>query len=193
MEGSQLDGEYIKACGFQNPLVYHLRDWTDNHALHRLLSTICVPFGLVKSIISPREKYTKKLAAVAIAKNEAAYLKEWVEFYKKQGFDNIVLFDNDSTDDTVKVLEPYIRSGFIIYHKIHGKMRQYDAYHIAVAKYKHVFKYITFIDCDEFMFCKSSSVFEFADRLLYRSKMGVFWSIGLCSGHQAWMKNQMVA
>ena len=133
-----MDGEFIKACGFQNPLVYHLRDITDNHLIHRVIATVCAPFGMIMSLLPAKETYRKGIAVVAIAKNEAQYLKEWTEFYFNQGFDNIILFDNDSTDNTKEVLKPYIDSGFVIYHEIHGKMRQYDAYHMAVSRYKNI-------------------------------------------------------
>ena len=188
-----MDVEYIKACGFQNPLVYHLRDITNNRFLHRILAIVCTPFGLIKSLVPARDTYNKNKAIVAIAKNEAQYLKEWVEFYSRHDFDNIILFDNDSTDNTREVLHPYIDSGFVIYHEIHGKMRQYDAYHMAVSMYKTTYKYLTFLDCDEFMFCKGSSVFDFVDKILSKLKNGgVLGSIGWYSDRQGLKTNRMV-
>ncbi len=183
-----MDKEYLKACGFQNPLVYHLRDITDNHLVHRALASICAPSGIVKALLPAREIYKKKIALVAIAKNEGPYLTEWIEFYLKQGFDNIILFDNDSTDNTKEVLQPYINIGFVIYSQIHGKMRQYDAYNNAIDKYKKIYKYLAFVDCDEFLFCVDSSVFDFVDNTLSKVKkgggIGVNWLVFGSSGFE---------
>ena len=66
--------------------------------------------GKLRSIISDLSSKEASLAIVAIAKNESDYIREWVAFHKAVGVDNIILFDNDSTDDTVEVLKPYIRS-----------------------------------------------------------------------------------
>lgn len=44
---------------------------------------------------------------VATAKNEAPYLLEWVAYHRMIGFDNILIFQNDSndlTDETLKVM-----------------------------------------------------------------------------------------
>jgi len=42
-----------------------------------------------------------KTALVAIAKNEGLYIREWVTYHKKVcSFDEIFVYDNDSTDST---------------------------------------------------------------------------------------------
>ena len=40
-----------------------------------------------------------KLALMAMFKNEAMGIREWVEHYVWQGVDTILLLDNNSTDD----------------------------------------------------------------------------------------------
>ena len=37
-----------------------------------------------------------KTALCAIAKNENLYIREWVEYYMKLGFSNIILYDNNN-------------------------------------------------------------------------------------------------
>ena len=170
--GIFVDAEFFKACGFQNPIVYNLRDKTDNHILHRALAIGSIPAGLIKYMLRLEERWEKGIAIVAIAKNEGAYLAEWIEFYKTQGIDNIILYDNDSTDDTKEIISHYVQAGFVLYHTIRGKMRQYDAYHRAIDQYKYRFKYLAFIDCDEFLFCKDLSIFDYIDKMLNCSKIG---------------------
>lgn len=54
-----------------------------------------------------------KLANCALVKDEALYLREWLEFNLLQGFTKHYLYDNCSTDDTLAVLQPYIDSGVV--------------------------------------------------------------------------------
>lgn len=64
-------------------------------------------------------------------------------------------------------------------------MRQLNAYHKAVAKYKNIYKYMIFVDCDEFLFCKDMSIFLLLMVCLSRNKMGgiaVNWMIFGSSG-----------
>lgn len=47
-----------------------------------------------------------RTALVAIAKNEGPYIREWALYHKMAcGFDEVIVYDNDSTDDTRKELD----------------------------------------------------------------------------------------
>ncbi len=64
--------------------------------------------------ISPSDsemKYT--LSICAIFKNEANYLKEWIEYHKMVGVDHFYLFNNGSIDRSVEVLTPYVKEGSV--------------------------------------------------------------------------------
>ena len=50
---------------------------------------------------------------LAAFKNEAPYLKEWIEFHLMVGFEKFFLYQNNSTDDYMSVLRPYIDSGVV--------------------------------------------------------------------------------
>ncbi len=50
-----------------------------------------------------------QLAICAIAKNEGPYFKEWIEWHLAHGVDQFFIYDNESTDDTKDILEPYIK------------------------------------------------------------------------------------
>ncbi|MBO6272264.1 glycosyltransferase family 92 protein [bacterium] len=47
---------------------------------------------------------------------ENNYIKEFVEHYKKLGFDNICLYDNNDVNGEkfTSVINKYIKSGFVI-------------------------------------------------------------------------------
>lgn len=108
--------------------------------------------GIVRRVISDNTKKKYNLGIVAIAKNEEDYIKEWVAFHKVMGFDKIILYDNDSTDNMVEEIRPFIEEGYVIYNEIHGTAQQLNAYNDALKKYTKLFKYLAFIDCDEFLF-----------------------------------------
>jgi hypothetical protein len=55
-----------------------------------------------------------KTAVAAIFRDEAKYLKEWVEFHLLVGFDLLYMFNNLSQDNYLEVLNPYIESGQVI-------------------------------------------------------------------------------
>jgi Glycosyl transferase family 2 len=45
-----------------------------------------------------------KFAICAIAKNEALYIEEWIAFHFLQGVSEILIFDNESTDNMRDIL-----------------------------------------------------------------------------------------
>ena len=108
--------------------------------------------GIANRWISDHRKKKYSLGIVAIAKNEQDYIKEWVAFHKVQGVDKIILYNNDSTDNMVEEIKPFIEDGYVIYSEIHGVIQQLNAYNDALKKYSKLFKYLAFIDCDEFLF-----------------------------------------
>lgn len=95
--------------------------------------------------------YKYQLSITAIAKNESAYISEWLAFHKLIGIEKVFLYDNDSTDNMRDILQPYIADGYVVYNEVHGKFKQFEAYNDAISRYGHLAKYMAFIDCDEFM------------------------------------------
>ena len=59
----------------------------------------------------PAKKYN--LSACAIFKDEARYLKEWIEYHRLLGVDHFYLYNNDSTDAFQDVLIPYVNEGIV--------------------------------------------------------------------------------
>ena len=184
-----MDKMFFRACGLQNPLVHNLRDVTGNKVLHKFLEYLCIPTGIIKyCLINKRETWEKNIAVVAIAKNEGPYLEEWIDFYLKQGIDNVIIYDNESEDNTKEVLNKYIESGKVIYHSISGKQRQFDAYHKAIKVYKNVYKYLAFLDCDEFLFYKEGRIIDFIEEAFNSSTnvggVAVNWLVFGSSGFE---------
>lgn len=100
---------------------------------------------------SVRKNYKYNLAIVAIIKNEAPYIQEWIEYHRIVGIEKFYIYDNESTDQVQKVLQPYIEQDIVSYFPIKGKGKQVVAYQDAIARFKYTVKYMAFIDLDEFL------------------------------------------
>ena len=99
----------------------------------------------------PKLNFENFLSIVSIAKNEGKYLKEWIDYHSLVGVEKFYIYDNNSSDDTKSVLEPYIAKGIVEYKFFPGDKRQMPAYHEAIDNYKNKSKWIAFIDLDEFI------------------------------------------
>ena len=106
-------------------------------------------------------------AIVAIMKNEAPYIKEWLDYHLLAGVDHFYIYDNDSPDNQKEILQPYIERGFVTYIFYPGRARQYEAYNEATRRFRFFCRYIAFIDGDEFIFPKNDlSIPEVTDKIL---------------------------
>ncbi|MDM7530317.1 glycosyltransferase family 2 protein [Lacticaseibacillus paracasei] len=94
---------------------------------------------------------TNQIALVAIVKDEAPYLQEWVDYHLLLGVDHIFIYDNESTDHIYSVIRPYILQNKLTYIKFPGKGVQEKAYMNCVAKIKNQFGWVLCIDIDEFL------------------------------------------
>lgn len=105
------------------------------------------------------QKELYQVAACLFFQNEAPYLKEWIEYHRTIGVEHFYLFNNESTDDYVQVLAPYIKQGIVELKNIHGFSsnfkeqldHQYTAYREALRVAKGKVKWLAFIDADEFI------------------------------------------
>ena len=88
------------------------------------------------------------LAVVAIFRDEGPYLQEWLEFHRKAGVDHFFLFDNGSVDNGRDILADYPAS--VTVRDWDGS--QPGAYQRAVIDYGFGYRWMMFIDLDEFVF-----------------------------------------
>jgi hypothetical protein len=62
---------------------------------------------------SSAEEKDHNLSICATFRNEAPFLKEWIEYHLLVGVDHFYLYDVGSVDDYMRVLNPYIRGGIV--------------------------------------------------------------------------------
>ncbi|MBR4904624.1 MAG: glycosyltransferase family 2 protein [Selenomonadaceae bacterium] len=107
------------------------------------------------------------LSIVAIIKDAARYLEEWLNYHLVAGVDHFYIYDNESTDDTREILEPYIEAELVDYFSVSGELMQIPVYNDAVRRFKFASRYMAFIDCNEFIFPKTNqSIVEVVDEIL---------------------------
>jgi hypothetical protein len=111
--------------------------------------------GSIRRLVERRyarpDGFRHELAVCAIFKDEALYLEEWLRFHRGVGVDHFYLYDNDSTDDYLEVLEPWLRRRIVSLIHWPGKMQK-EAYNHCLARAKAEARWLAFIDIDEFLF-----------------------------------------
>ena len=96
-----------------------------------------------------------ELGVVAIFRNEARNLREWIEYHRLAGVEHFWLYNHGSTDNWEKVLSPYIEEGLVeitcysseeIYPPI-----QMVAFKDGIARAQGKARWVALIDVDEFI------------------------------------------
>ena len=67
------------------------------------------------------------LAVVAILKNEARYIKEWLDYHLLAGVDHFYLYDNASSDNYNEIIAPYVAAGVVINWQLFGTNGEFKA------------------------------------------------------------------
>lgn len=114
-----------------------------------------------------------KVALVGIAKAEENYLKEWVDYHLKIGFDEIFIYQNDWTYPKQDITDERVHFG-----SISGLGMQTKCYNDFIMKYKDVFDFAAFIDIDEFLWLRDTTdVHEFLKDYFSDEAMFVNWRL----------------
>lgn len=128
------------------------------------------------------KKYNVSICA--IFKNEAPYLKEWIEFNNIVGVDHFYMYNNNSEDDYEAVLKPYIKSGLVTLIDWPQNQKQMECYQTCIKDFSGETKWLGFIDIDEFIVPKSTdSIYEFLKA--FENKAGavnLYWKLFGTSG-----------
>ena len=104
------------------------------------------------------KNYKSKICLCTIGKKENLYIKEFVEHYKKLGYDKIFLYDNNDIEGErfKDALSEYIMDNFVIiidYIGYKGKSggTQFEAYYDCYQKNSEKYDWLSFYDIDEFL------------------------------------------
>jgi hypothetical protein len=92
---------------------------------------------------------------VAILKNETMNLKEWLDHYIWQGASHFYIADNESDDNLLEVLDPYIQKGLVDIIGVKGNTGQIPSYRYftdLIQSQQNPPEWILIADGDEFWF-----------------------------------------
>ncbi len=142
-------------------------------------------------VINRNDKRKGELAICAVFKNEAPYLKEWIEFHRLVGVSHFYLYNNLSSDNFwTETLKPYVDLGIVelfdvpfdssVYldgAKTHNVVQVACYTHaINLASYKN--NWLAIIDVDEFI-CpvQDTSLIKILKEYDYAGGLVVYWQI----------------
>jgi len=104
-------------------------------------------------------------AIIAMFKNESMVIKEWIDHYKWQGIGHIYLLNNDSSDDFLPILQPYINDGYVTLYNFPERHRQEKYYNIVFDEVRNDMEWVITCDIDEYWFGTKFILNEYLLRL----------------------------
>ncbi len=115
---------------------------------------------LLLLISSTLGAYQYDLSICMVFRDEAPYLKEWIEFHKLVGVQHFYLINHLSKDDYLSILQPYIDHGEIELFQleedygipIEWAFLQTHTYDRIIAHCKNQTKWLAILDSDEFLY-----------------------------------------
>lgn len=167
----------------------------------KLLSIFLTFIALVAALFyykhEPAPRYY--LSACAIFRNEARFLREWIEYHNMIGIEHFYLFNNLSDDDYQTVLQPYIEKGLVelIQWPYEGKNQkewnliQCDAYNTLIKQKQSETFWLAVIDTDEFILpLTTPNLAEFLHEYEEWGGLAINWQLYGASGVQRVADNQ---
>jgi len=107
-----------------------------------------------------KNNYKYELSACMIFRDEAQYLKEWIEFHRLLGVEHFYLYNNLSKDNYIEVLQSYVSNGIV--ELIEWNRESHDlnewneiqigAYNDGLVRARNKSKWLAILDSDEFLF-----------------------------------------
>ena len=119
-----------------------------------------------------------KYSICSIFKNEAPYIREWIEYHLLLGFEHFYLYQNNSTDNYLEVLKPYIEKGVVTLIEWPEHPGQLSSYKHWYATYRNETQWVSFLDLDEF-FCpnRATSVDEWMSPFKNYPVVMIYWQM----------------
>lgn len=156
---------------------------------YRIKKMLAPFFDLFYSLViwsnRPKETSPKtyRLVACAIFKDEALYIKEWIEHNRLVGIEHFFLYNNFSTDHYQEILKPYIKDDIVTLIDWPVDKGQFPAYEHFWINYRQCSQWVTFIDLDEF-FCPyyDLNISDWLDKYKNYPSVIVYWKMFGTSG-----------
>jgi FkbM family methyltransferase len=129
----------------------------------------------------------RRAGVCAIARDEGVYLHEWIAYHRVIGFDEVVVYDHESTDGTSALLDELAEQGLVTrvpWSVADDVSPQRSAYLDAMERFRGRVEWMGFFDVDEFLvLVRHETVGDFLDEYADRDAIAVNWRL-LGSGGQ---------
>lgn len=113
---------------------------------------------------------------VCVAKNEERYIREWVDYHLKLGFDHIYVYKND--------WGYHIGNKKVTEIDFNGSCQQVNAYNHFISHYGHTCTWAAFIDVDEYICLrKHSHIKLFLNEFHFLDTIAMNWRLFGDNGH----------
>ncbi len=132
----------------------------------------------------------KYAALCCIAKDEDLFLKEWLVYHSLIGFEHFFVYDNNSARPIADLLDGFAGPDRVTILRSGVERSQPIAYGHCLANFGHEFKWIAFLDLDEFIRISpdnssSGDVRELLAGYEPYAGLGLNWRMFSSSGHDA--------
>lgn len=123
-----------------------------------------------------KKKY--HLSICGIFKNEAPYLKEFIEYYRIVGIDHFYMYNNNSDDNYLEVLDSYVMDGIVTLIEWPVVPGQQAAYQHFYDNYRDETNWVAFLDFDEFI-CplQKTSIKEWLSKFQRYPLIMIYWKM----------------
>lgn len=137
-------------------------------------------------VIGLEAGYQHEVAVCAMFRDEAPYLKEWIEFHRLVGVEKFYLYNNLSQDDFQTVLSPYVKKGIVQLidwpHDCPDVATfcgvQLAAFDDCLKLTKGEVRWVAFLDIDEFLFpVRKNKLADFLKDYRKYGAVGVNWQM----------------
>jgi hypothetical protein len=139
------------------------------------------------------------IAIVLIVRNEGAHIAEWARFHRLAGVRAFFVYDNGCTDDTIPALLSEVPATVIPWNQKLRDGRRGGEFHNQVLAYAHAvrnfggdFRWMAFIDVDEFLVPATDLPTELA-ALDHATSLSLPWHMFGRSGHMTAPQGGVIA
>jgi hypothetical protein len=124
------------------------------------------------------EKKKYKVSLCLIYKDEAPFLKEWIDYHKMIGVDHFYLYNNNSSDNHREVIQTYIEESIVTLIDWPYPTAQMAAYKNCYKNYRNESNWICFLDADEFICLKKdNNIAEWLNKYTKFPSVTVYWKM----------------
>lgn len=153
-------------------------------------------YKLILTLLPRKVDFKYEVAVCAIFKDEALFMREWIEYHLLIGVDHFYLYNNFSSDNYEEILKPYLNNHIVTLTDwpIHGNDNAQDrAYADCLHRFRDETHWVAIIDLDEFInLRKCDNIKKWLEKFEKYPSVYLFWKHFGASGVMEHIPNTFV-